>query len=264
MASSAAYLSRTWALLKCGIRTHERWFQIFCSKQVQHPYNTLIVVSTIVALILFSVLVTCLEHDPLYFYGSLNTSLLNIVALTALQAIDFHDLQVGPPFLKPLKMKPAMAAGTSPGPGIPRLRTRGPAKAAVAMASLAFASTVLGDSSFLAVPRDISVSPSRRALAMGTLTTVASVTTRASAAESWTALVGSDGFATVAEALKAVPKDCKAAVVTVLEGSWLITSMVISTFDSRLHFKISQLTSLLTKSPKAPTESGFCFPVGRV
>eukprot|EP00439_Symbiodinium_sp_Y106_P080155 s194_g18.t3 len=99
-------------------------------------------------------------------------------------------------------------------------QTRGPAKAAVAMASLAFASTVLGDSSFLAVPRDISVSPSRRALAMGTLTTVASVTTRASAAESWTALVGSDGFATVAEALKAVPKDCKAAVVTVLEGTY--------------------------------------------
>ena len=56
---------------------------------------------------------------------------------------------------------------------------------------------------------------------------MALVTTGASAAESWTAQVGSE-FATVAEALKAMPKDCKAAVVTVLEGSWLLTSMFIS------------------------------------
>ncbi|CAE7787755.1 unnamed protein product [Symbiodinium sp. CCMP2456] len=114
-----------------------------------------------------------------------------------------------------------MAAGTSAGPVIPRLRPRGSGRAMVAMVSLAVAATVLGDSaSFLAVPRDIPVSASRRALALGTLTTVALETTGASAEESWTAQVGSDGFATVAEALKAVPKDCKAAVVTVLEGTY--------------------------------------------
>lgn len=101
------------------------------------------------------------------------------------------------------------------GPRLPQ----GSRRVCVVMVSLA-AATLLGEnSSFLAV-RDLSAaSASRRGLAMGTLTTVALVTTGASAAESWTAQVGSE-FATVAEALKAMPKDCKAAVVTVLEGTY--------------------------------------------